>query len=294
MNIIKSDINVIYIAGNGHSGSTLLDIVLGSNELIFSAGELTFICRDRIFEEYCSCGSTVLECMTWQDIIRVWQADAKITIKEYKRLRLKYERNKVSIRTLGNKIFPSDDFVKYCDSTKILFESISKVTGNNTIVDSSKSPQRIAILHNVVQLKVIHLCRNFSGVLNSAKKGKVKDIKKGIEEDVYPKSTFKSLFDWGVTNALTEVFCLGVDSRKLFYNQYIDDVSIVSKLIGVEIMNHRPVYFAEHMIAGNALRLKRDIIIDKTIGNQHERLSRSQKTLAFLVEKLFFFWTKKY
>ncbi|WP_164905182.1 hypothetical protein [Aequorivita ciconiae] len=39
----NKNITVLYIAGNGHSGSTLLDIIIGSSSDFFSAGELTFI-----------------------------------------------------------------------------------------------------------------------------------------------------------------------------------------------------------------------------------------------------------
>ena len=46
----NKNITVTYIVGDGHSGSTLLDIIIGSSPNIFSAGELTFITRDSIFK----------------------------------------------------------------------------------------------------------------------------------------------------------------------------------------------------------------------------------------------------
>ena len=61
----NKNITVTYIVGDGHSGSTLLDIIIGSSPNIFSAGELTFITRDSIFEEYCSCNKLIKECNTW-------------------------------------------------------------------------------------------------------------------------------------------------------------------------------------------------------------------------------------
>ena len=61
----NKNIKVLYIAGNGHSGSTLLDIVIGSNPSIFSAGELGFITRPSIWEEFCSCGTKISECTLW-------------------------------------------------------------------------------------------------------------------------------------------------------------------------------------------------------------------------------------
>ena len=165
----NKNITVTYIVGDGHSGSTLLDIIIGSSPNIFSAGELTFITRDSIFEEYCSCSKLIKECNTWSKIVKTWLEKAPVNLKEYKKLRLKFERNKTTAKALYNKISPSQEFKTYCESTRLLFEAIQKVTGKNVIVDSSKSPQRIAVLSKIVDLKVIHLCRNARGVLNSAK-----------------------------------------------------------------------------------------------------------------------------
>ena len=81
----NKNITVLYIAGNGHSGSTLLDIIIGSSPDIFSAGELTFITRDSIFEEYCSCGCLIKECPVWSKIVRIWLETASITLEDYKR-----------------------------------------------------------------------------------------------------------------------------------------------------------------------------------------------------------------
>src|SRR5690554_3151258 len=180
----NNNLKVIYIAGNGHSGSTLLDIIIGSSPNIFSAGELTCITRDSIFEEYCSCNQLIKECSIWSEIVKIWLETSPVNLEDYKKLRWKFERNKTTVRTLSSRFMPSQDFKTYCIATRLLFEAIQKVTGKNIIVDSSKSPQRIAILSKIVDLKVIHLCRNAKGVLNSAKKSSKKDIKAGIETDL--------------------------------------------------------------------------------------------------------------
>jgi hypothetical protein len=166
----NKNITVIYIAGNGHSGSTLLDMAIGSSPDIFSAGELTFITRDSIFDEYCSCSKLIKECEVWSKTIKIWLEKSPVKLEDYKRLRLKFERNKTTARAFISKLNPSQDFKTYCAATLILFEAIQEVTGKSVIVDSSKSPQRIAVLNKIVDLKVIHLCRNAKGVLNSAKK----------------------------------------------------------------------------------------------------------------------------
>lgn len=282
---------IIYICGNGHSGSTLLDIILGSPKESFSAGELTFITRDSIMDEYCSCGDKISNCNVWKEIIDKWEAKRKISYQEYQRLRLKFERNKVSLNTLWNKYFPSDSFEEYIDATKYLFKSIHEVTGATTIIDSSKSPTRIAILQKVADLQVIHLCRDFKGVLNSAKRSSKKNIEAGIEVDNPAKRTSKTLIDWIITNFFCEVFSVGVRSNKLKYKNFVQKPDCLCS-IQPEICNNkeRTSYTTDHMLAGNIIRLKKSIKINPNIGFSYGRLSKKQSNFSKVINSIFWFW----
>ena len=287
----NENITVLYIAGNGHSGSTLLDIILGSSPDIFSAGELTFITRDSIFEEYCSCGCLIKECQVWSKIVNVWLEKASITLENYKRLRLRYERNKVTLITFKNVWFPSQDFEIYCNATYQLFKAIQQVTGKNIIIDSSKSPQRISILKKSVNLQVIHICRNSKGVLNSAKKAYKKDIQSGIEKETYARRTSKVLIEWVFVNFVTELFCLGVNSKKIKYNSYIKNIKLLQKVHPAIQIQEKNLYSTPHMLAGNKLRLNKNIKVDTTSGFMYKRLTKKQSLIASFFEKLFPFWS---
>ena len=288
----NKNITVIYIAGNGHSGSTLLDIIIGSSPDIFSAGELTFITRDSIFEEYCSCGTLFKDCGIWSKVIEIWIRKSPVNLEDYKKLRLKFERNKTTARAFISKLNPSQDFKTYCEATLILFEAIQEVTGKNVIVDSSKSPQRIAVLSKIVDLMVIHLCRNARGVLNSAKKSSKKDIKAGIEIDSLARRTSKTLLEWVFVNGVTELFCIGVDSKRIKYKDYISNLEIIEEKIHSEIkVQNEQSFLAEHMLAGNILRLKKNIVIDSDLGFKYNRLTKKQSRIAYFFESLFPFWS---
>ncbi len=284
---------IIYIAGDGHSGSTLLDIILGSSEKIFSAGELNFITRDTIFDEYCSCGRKIKDCEFWQGVINTWLAGSQISYEAYCELRLRYERNKTSLRTLWNKIYPSRHFVDYVNSTQSLFDAIHLHSGANIIIDSSKAPTRIAVLQKNNDLQVIHLIREFKGVLNSAKKSSKKNIRLGIEKDSPPRRTLKTVFDWIFSNLLTEIFCIGVKSSKLTYKNYIHNLKSIEQIsLLSEGINLSHPFSADHMLAGNIIRLKKDLKIDKNVGFRYSRLSKNQLQFAKYVDKIFWFWSK--
>jgi hypothetical protein len=58
---------LVFIASAGHSGSTLLDLLLGNHSGISSAGEmnrLTLHAADRV----CACGATVIGCSFWNSV----------------------------------------------------------------------------------------------------------------------------------------------------------------------------------------------------------------------------------
>jgi len=288
-------LKVLYIAGNGHSGSTLLDIMLGSTEGFFSGGELAFITRDSIFEEYCSCGQLIPECEIWSEIIGRWEENRHMHYGEYQQLRLRFERNKTSAVALKNRFFPSKDFKRYCEATRNLFEAIRAVTGARVIIDSSKGPARIPVLHRISDVQVIHLCRDFKGVLNSAKKSSKKDIKAGIEADNPARSTTKTLLDWLLNNLLCEVFCLGVKSKKVLYKDYVQRPEHLQKIRPeLEGLLERAPYTAPHMLAGNVIRLKRDLHIDPQIGFQYKRLNSGLFRMASFIDRLFWFWSYPY
>ena len=63
---------IIYIAGLGHSGSTILDLALGTNSSIVGLGEIYTILdkkrRDYHLGSLCSCGETGRDCSFWKEI----------------------------------------------------------------------------------------------------------------------------------------------------------------------------------------------------------------------------------
>jgi len=59
----------VYICSAGHSGSTLLDLVLGSHSRIESLGEISFLPQNLAINLKCSCGKPVRECEVWKAIV---------------------------------------------------------------------------------------------------------------------------------------------------------------------------------------------------------------------------------
>lgn len=63
-------IKYVYICSAGHSGSTLLDLLLGSHSKIESMGEISHLPKNIALNTLCSCGTTMSDCPAWQPIIQ--------------------------------------------------------------------------------------------------------------------------------------------------------------------------------------------------------------------------------
>ncbi len=62
----NSPVKVLYVAGLGRSGSTILANTLGQVEGFFSGGELNFIWKHALIENrLCGCGRPSRECPFW-------------------------------------------------------------------------------------------------------------------------------------------------------------------------------------------------------------------------------------
>ena len=62
-------IKYLYICSAGHSGSTLLDLLLGSHTRIESLGEVSHLPKNIALNTKCSCGENVRECSVWKPIL---------------------------------------------------------------------------------------------------------------------------------------------------------------------------------------------------------------------------------
>ena len=61
---------IIYIAGYGRSGSTVLDMLLGSDDHAIGLSELTHVFGYWSNDLPCSCGKRIRQCEMWKKVFR--------------------------------------------------------------------------------------------------------------------------------------------------------------------------------------------------------------------------------
>lgn len=266
-------LRVVYIAGVGRSGSTVLDSVLGNHPMIQSVGELSRLASDAWIQNlYCACGQRSQECPFWVAVHEAWCAsNGKLSVQEYVELQSDVEQSRhwpFLVRDSGKK---TQSFQTYAEQTLLILKAIQQVSGCSVIVDSSKAVERAYVLSLIpeIDLRIIQLVRDPRGVVWSHKKAFAKDLQSGLPRDIKPEPSWRAALYWCRMNLQSEWLRrrLGPEKALLvryedFMQQTIPVLQKIGAFIGVDLDNVQRVideggklYF-DHTIAGNRVRMK--------------------------------------
>lgn len=251
---MKKKLTVVQVIGSGHCGSTLVDLMLGSHPDIFSCGELRTIYRGTIKEGFsnvlCMCGKQLQDCEFWSAVISGVPEEYCSFLYD-----LGVDANLISIESFLSafEMKKHMDFDTYLRANEALYESISKVTGKNIIVDSSKDTFRAALLEKSKNLNIItiHVIRDGRAVYWSYKKKY--------------KSAFKGLWLWLGTNVKVERY---KHNFTKFYRIRYEDLVQNPKTMLTPILDQLGLTFSTDMLTlkreikhhsgGNNMRFKKD------------------------------------
>ena len=158
-------VKVVYIAGSGRSGSTILDRTLGQVDGFFSAGELCNLWgRGLLARRRCGCGVPVPDCPVWGPILGeafggVDQIDAeRLAAATGRRLRAG-SVPRLFLDRRGRQRAAGDG---YQAALAHLYRAVVHQTGCRVIVDSSKSPVYARLVAAIpgVEVAVVHQVRD--------------------------------------------------------------------------------------------------------------------------------------
>jgi hypothetical protein len=199
---------VIYIAGSGRSGSTLLERTIGAIPGFVNVGELIDLSRRTVSRgERCGCGQAFTECDFWHQVgdraFGGWDAE---TLANIRRLQFRVARQRhmgrlVAVRLAGQRF--QADLASYGASYTHLYHAIAAVNGASYVVDASKWPaQALALARGGVDMRVIHLVRDVRGVAYSLGKQDIARPHAGGQPDVMVHSGAASAAAKWVTHQL--------------------------------------------------------------------------------------------
>ncbi len=296
---MNQKVKIIYLAGEGRSGTTLLEKLLAEQKNIFAGGELRYIWERSIKEnQLCSCGKEFNQCEIWKKIIQDIEKEINIElfIKSYNKIgRMRH----YPIYNMLKQLHKSE-FRIITDIYYKLYKSILKNTNSDYIIDSSKHPMFAHILstHPNIQLYVIHLVRDARAVTYSSMKKRIRpEIKNKIEYmPTYP--AYMSALAWKFVNIVTEKLEKNVYKyTRLKYEDMFHDInSTLNRLYDFLELNEMSNDFiisnslvklhSNHTTSGNPMRFKEGSIELKTDNAWKNNLSAyNKKTVELFCNK---------
>lgn len=273
---MNNKIDLIYIAGNGRSGTTLLELMLSQSDDIFCCGELLYFWDRSIRDkELCTCGQAVVDCEEWIEILKRMKHygfDSNQNLNSLFYLREKFTQIKKTM------FWYSQAYLRHKktlirDFLYPLYNSIRDVRQEKYILDSSKNPGYLYLLSkcDFINLNILHMYRDSRGVAYSWQRRK-KRIDAGSENLYMPQiNPYYTALQWLIFNTLIYHLVQNQPYMKVHYDWLtLSPVEVITKIASFleinnafKITNHCFTIADVHSVAGNPFRIKADAITIK-------------------------------
>lgn len=195
---------VVYIGGMSRSGSTLLDLLFGTAEGVFSGGEIKRLWECAILKgEPCACGRQYQDCSVWSQVLTESVlggppkniAQKVVAIQKRGDVRFRHT-GKISRMVRDRDLPPTVRW--YRDIHVRVHLQLANITNSNTIINSSKFPQDAALLSSSpdIDLRFVHLIRDPRGVVSSLHRKKLRHDGRLMPR----KSSIETAFNWSLIN----------------------------------------------------------------------------------------------
>ncbi|WP_395394150.1 sulfotransferase [Novosphingobium sp. BL-8A] len=302
----QTKLRVIYVAGYGRSGSTLLDIALGMRPDVFGAGELTALARHAWKNgEYCACGATVRACPFWSSVMaRAGGSEAQDMLDRLADLQQRMEALAASRRVFARFLPASRD--RYHQANRALLEAVAAQAGQGEIyvLDSSKLPGRALALASMpgIDLHVIHLVRDPRAVAWSMSRPHPKRIEAGVQRELRPKPAFYVALRWSMVNLVCEWLCWRLVRRwgdgrtiRVRYEDFVADPPAVLEAIRARCAPLLPGAAADglsevlrpgHQVAGSRHRMQASLVIREDHVWQRQMPEMARRLVSWITAPL--------
>lgn len=276
---------IVYIAGAGRSGSTLLDNLLGAADGWFSAGELRLLWAGRqMWTHRCGCGEPLRSCPVWTSVLD----RAGLDVAEMAALQERLARGRSAglVATAGGR----DARARYVAGLQVLHQAIADTTGAAVVVDSSKSPAgAVLTIDTGAPVTVVHLVRDPRAVAWSWRRTAAREDGDGDGAPFGPRSAMVSTTEWLITNAAIEVDRRrrpGAAWIRIRYEDLVTDPASALTAIrragpGAETVIPLPDSLpTNHTAAGNPSRFRTGPLSLRNDDEWRQRLARRDRRLV--------------
>jgi hypothetical protein len=266
---------VLYIAGTGRSGSTLLAAILGEVEGVFTAGELRFLWERSLLEDrLCGCGLHFGACTLWEGVLETAFGgragiDARHELREQRRRTRIRHLPRLLVAGDGRGVAANDAHGEHGERLERLYARVAEATGAGVVVDSSKLPSYARLLDTLpgVDVHVVHLVRDPRAAARSWMRQKPQPDR-GWLAPMQTIGPLKSASLWVLWNATAELLWRGRPDRylRVRYEDLMErpqeTVGRILAMVGMAgaatpFVDERTVTLGvNHTVAGNPDRLR--------------------------------------
>jgi hypothetical protein len=207
-------VRVVYVAGAGRSGSTLLGMLLGALPGTAAVGELRHVWRRGVQEDQlCGCGQSFSTCPFWQDVGgRAFGGWEHAPTERMIQLQRRVDRFRRLPAIAAGRLAPRTHarVEEYAEVYARLYRAVSEAAGGAMVVDTGKSVTFAATIGRRPELdmRVLHLVRDPRAVSYSWTRRRAMPEVRGEEAYMATFSPFQSSLVWLGNNAAADALRL--------------------------------------------------------------------------------------
>jgi len=270
-------VKVLFIAGQGRSGSTILHNILGQLDGFTAIGEVRDIWQRGVIKDWmCGCRQPFSECEVWRKVLdHGFGGVSRAQAQEWYDATETFRTRHLPLTTIGpirrRQLARVDDLLRALSQ---LYRSVRDVTGSRVIVDSTKHPPFGYLVTHApgVDVRFLHFIRDAPAV--SFSWAQKKEFQPG--EMMSRKGPFKSALQWSTRNWMTERFLFddGRDLRMRYEDFLVDPRAAVGEIVdwigetGTDLPfdgSHQAVLSHDnHSVFGNEVRFTKGPVTLRT------------------------------
>lgn len=290
-------LNVVYILGSTRSGSTLFGNLLGQVEGVFFAGELSRVWHPpERTAGLCSCGKREQDCEIWRKVFNELGFDTiELAHMRAMRDRLTRLRQFMLFRLIpGYEAIVLKSCRQFVETIEHLYHSVARVTGCQTIVDSSKSPVYAYLLRHIPSLRLypVHLVRDARAVAFSWRRQKTSPSTRGELKMARQPLWFSTAWwvAWnGLSSALFETYPNYLRVRyedfarhpRSVIERVLTQVGLpIQGLDGIFIGEHEALISSHHILRGNPNRFIEGVISIQPDQQWRQAMAKSEQAIV--------------
>lgn len=290
--------SVLYVAGYGRSGSTLLERILSSHPGIEGLGEIEYLTRTADpHGATCGCGEPLPSCPLWGPVLAALEEEFDFAAVRRTQNAADAWRPGAGLRTRSASGHAENLPPLYRLFLSHLFEALERQVSPEVdyLIDSSKTAREnflrpFSLQAAGARVKMIHLVRDGRGCMWSyMSRGSNRRIENDLDPQV-PAAALRAGLSWNLANRAAELFARRHPGRYLRV-RYEDLVTEPEKtlerledLLGLDLSEQRrrlaqaETFPSVHQVAGNRLRSE-EVLRLSADTSWHRQLPAHAKTL---------------